>query len=126
MGPPVHFLIDLWPTGILFLVIIGFGFWTSRLGKPYNWLLFNIHKLIALGAVILAGIRIWRMDPLSTFPNLEIMLIALAVLGVISMFATGAIMSIQDEVKRIFQWIHRISAVVIALSLASALYLLNQ
>ncbi len=39
--------------GFLFLIIIGFGLWVSKVGKPYNNLLFYIHKLIALGAVIL-------------------------------------------------------------------------
>ena len=114
------------PTGILLLVIIGFGIWTSRLGKPYNWLLFNIHKLIALGAVILTGVKLWRMDPLNEFSGSVIILLAIAIIFVISMFATGAVMSIQDEVKVIYQWVHRLSLVVIILSLAAALILLQQ
>lgn len=113
------------PTGILLLVIIGFGIWTSRLGKPYNGLLINIHKLIALGAVILTGVRIWRIGPLSVFPGSVIVLISLGLIGVVAMIASGAVMSIQDEVKVIFQWIHRISIVVITITLAAALNLLQ-
>jgi hypothetical protein len=37
--------------GILFALTFAFGFGSSRAGKPYNGLLFNAHKLIALGAV---------------------------------------------------------------------------
>ena len=114
------------PTAILFLVIIGFGIWVSRLGKPYNGLLFNIHKLIALGVVILTAVRLFRLDPLATFPTTVLILIGLAVIFVIILFATGAVMSIQDAVKWIFQWIHGISAVVITISLAAALFLLMQ
>ena len=110
--------------GFLFLVIIGFGIWTSRSGKPYNNLLFNIHKLIALGAVILTGIRIFRLDPFNTFPTLAILLIALAVLCTIGMFATGAVMSIKDELPRAALVVHRLFPAAILVSLFIAFYLL--
>lgn len=112
--------------GILFLVIIGVGFWVSKLGKPYHGLLFNIHKLIALGAAILTGIRIFRLDPWETFPVLAILLIALALGGVIAIFATGAVMSIQDQVKRTPKLIHQISAGSIAAAMIAALLAISQ
>lgn len=113
-----------YPIGILLLIIIGFGIWVSRSGKPYNGLLFNIHKLVALGAVILTGIRLFRLDPLSTFPIMVILLIAMAGLSVIAMFATGAVLSIQEELNPLMQWIHGVSAVVISLCFIMALLLL--
>ena len=111
---------------ILFLVIVGVGFWVSKLGKPYNGLLFNIHKLIALGAVILTGIRIFRLNPLETFPVLAILFITLALVGVIAMFATGAMMSIQDQVKKNPKLVHQISASSIAGAMIAALLSLSQ
>ncbi len=108
--------------GFLFLIIIGSGIWVSKIGKPYNNLLFNIHKLIALGAVFLSGIRIISRDPFSTFPNLAILSTALACLGVIGMFTTGANMSIKDEVPIAARIIHRIFTGVISLSMLLALY----
>lgn len=113
-----------YPIGILLLIIIGFGIWVSRSGKPYNGLLFNIHKLVALGAVILTGIRLFRLEPLSTFPIMVILLIAMAGLSVIAMFATGAVLSIQEELNPLMQWIHGVSAVVISLCFIMALLLL--
>ena len=110
--------------GLLFLALTGFGFLVSKDGKPYNSLLFNIHKLIALGAVILTGIRIFKLDPLNTFPNLALLLIALAVLGVIGMFATGAVMSIMDEVPRAALLVHRVIPAVILLAFLGAVYLI--
>ena len=110
--------------GTLFLVIIGFGLWVSRAGKPYNFFLFNVHKLIALGAVILTGIRVINLDPFNNFPNMAILLIGLAILGVIGMFATGAIMSIKDEVPRAALLVHKIFAAAILLSFVSAIYLI--
>lgn len=112
--------------GILFLVTIGFGFWVSQTGKPYPGLLFNIHKLIALGAAVITGIRIIKLDPLLTFPAAVIALTALSVLSVIAMFATGAMMSIQDRVRRTPKLIHQVSAIIITGSMLLALYVLSR
>lgn len=112
--------------GILFLVTVGFGFWVSKVGKPYNGLLFNIHKLIALSAVILTGIRIFNLDPISTFAHLVIIIFSLAAIGVISIFATGAVMSIQDQEIRIPHLIHQVSVGIIAGAMIIGLYLHNQ
>ena len=43
--------------GGLFILTLVFGFWVSRLGKPYNGVLFNVHKLIALGALVVTAIQ---------------------------------------------------------------------
>ena len=108
--------------GVLFLIIIGFGLWVSKVGKPYNNMLFNIHKLIALGAVILTAIRIFKPDPFTTFPNMAILLIALAVLCVIAMFATGAVMSIKDVVPKAALLVHRILPAIIFISVSISIY----
>jgi len=108
----------------LFLIIIGFGLWVRKVEKPYNGLLFNIHKGIALGAVVLTAIRIFKLDPFVTFPNMEILLIALAVLGVIGMFTTGVIMSIKDEVPNAALLVHRILPTVVFISVSISIYLI--
>ncbi len=109
--------------GLLLLIVVGFGLWVSNIGKPYNGWLFTIHKLVALGAAILAGYRIYQLDPIFTFPLSVLLLIALAGVGVVAMFATGAIMSIQDRVEKSPQLIHQVSAVLIVGSMVLALYL---
>jgi hypothetical protein len=48
--------------GIIFLLTLVFGIWLSNSGKPYNGILFNIHKLIALGAVIATTMQIYKID----------------------------------------------------------------
>ena len=116
---------EFYPTGGLLVLIAAFGIWVSRTGKPYNGLLFNIHKLIALGAVILTAIRIFRLDPIETFPSLALLLLGLAVLGTAVLFVTGAVLSIQSEVKPIFQWVHGISLVITAGALFGGLIIIN-
>jgi hypothetical protein len=46
---------------ILFLLTLVFGFWLSHAGKPYNGMLFNVHKLIALACVVFLGIQFSKM-----------------------------------------------------------------
>ena len=115
----------LLPTGILFVITVGFGFWVSRMGKPYHALLFNIHKLVALGGVILGSIRIFKLDPLAEFPLLVIGLLGVAAVCVITMFATGAVMSIKEEETRLVLTIHQISPFLITISMGLAVYLLG-
>jgi hypothetical protein len=109
-------------SGILLLLTIGFGFWIGRLGKPYHNLLFNIHKLIALGGVVLTGIRIFRMDPLITFSSAILLFLILAVIGVVALFVSGAIMSIQPEDPKLFKWIHQASVILTSLAAFLALF----
>ena len=110
--------------GILFILTVGFGYWVSRKGKPYNGLLFNIHKLIALGAVVLTAVRIFQMYPLSKFPTNAVFLIAVVVVCVIAMFTTGAVMSIREEKSRLLLVIHQIAPILITLSIGWTIYLL--
>jgi len=112
--------------GILFLAAVGFGFWVSKTGKPYHGLLFNIHKLAALSAAILTGMRIIKLDTFLTFPLYVIILIALSVLGVIAIFASGAVMSIQEQVRKAPKLTHQISASIITGSMLLAFYFLSQ
>jgi predicted CDP-diglyceride synthetase/phosphatidate cytidylyltransferase len=98
--------------GILFLLTLAFGFWLSHAGKPYNGILFNVHKLIALGAVVLAGIQFYKM--LHTFDGLLVVLLFLLALCVIALFASGALMSAGKLDYALMLTIHRIAPLVLA------------
>lgn len=89
--------------GVLYLLTLVFGFGLSRVGKPYHSLLFNIHKLIALGAVILAAIRFWQIPrPGNSFALIGGLLVV-AALCVIALFASGALMSAEKLDYAFFQ-----------------------
>ena len=104
------------------MITVGFGLWVSRIGRPYNVALFNIHKLVALGAVVLAGVRIIKMDPFVEFSQMVIILIAVAVVGVVSMFVTGAVMSIREGETKIPLLVHQIGLIIITISMGLAVY----
>ena len=55
--------------GALLLITYVSGFWLSALGRPYQGLPFNVHKLIALGAA-----KSMVVLPLATVPMVILLL----------------------------------------------------
>jgi hypothetical protein len=113
-------------SGILLLLTLAFGFWLSSSGKPYNGLLFNIHKLIALGLVILSSIQIYRVLRVDEIQPLLILIIVLAVLCAAALFVSGALLSSGTPFESPMLTIHRIAPVLLTISLAVLIYLLSR
>lgn len=97
------------------MLTVAFGFWLRKKGKPYNGLLFNVHKLLALGNVIITTVVISRMAENMHMPIAMIVLLVLAALSVIALFGTGALMSIEKLDYSLVRMIHRISIAVLVL-----------
>ena len=95
---------------ILFALTLGFGLWLSLAGRPYNGLLFNIHKLLALGVVVLVGVQAFAW--MRAAPTL---LIVGAALGVVALFFSGAMLSVGRMDHALALMIHRVG---LALSVA--------
>lgn len=108
---------------LLFILTLAFGFWLSRVGKPYNGALFNIHKLIALGAVVLAVIQISKTG-VSGSPLLLVTLV-MAGLCAVALFASGALMSIGKVDYALTLTIHRVALAVLVIAAGLVVYLLN-
>ena len=112
--------------GILFVLTLGFGFWLSQLCKPYNGILFNLHKLIALGAVILTVAQLVQTFKTAHPLSLIAVFFILAAFCVIALFASGALMSADKLDYALMLIIHRVALVVLTISLALAVYLLGR
>ncbi len=108
--------------GILFILTIPFGFLLSQAGKPYNSLLFNIHKLAALGAVVWAAIQIAKM--LQQPGWLLIATLIAAALCIVALFVTGALMSAGQLDYALMLSIHRVAPVVLGTALVWSGFLL--
>lgn len=108
--------------GILFVLTLAFGFWLSHLGKPYNGPLFNVHKLIALGAVVLAIVQLTKIPNLLTPFSLVAVGLALAALAVIALFVSGALMSAGKLDYALMLTLHRLGPVALLVGCALALY----
>lgn len=110
--------------GTALLLTLIFGFWLSSSGKPYNGILFNIHKLIALGAVIAAGIQLAKVLRGADSLALVITLLVLAGICVIALFATGTLLSIEKMDYRLVLTIHQIATVTLVIAVGLVAYLL--
>lgn len=110
--------------GILLALTLAFGVWVSLVGKPYNGLLFNIHKLIALATVVTMLLQLNK-----TFKAVEpqlasIILLVVAVICVVALFASGALMSAGKLDYQVMLFIHRIAIGLLVVTLALFTYYL--
>ena len=116
MGPIFIFL--------LFLLTLLAGYWVSRGGRPINAIRFNVHKFLALGAVILAGVRLYPLLKAGGYPaSLPLLTILLALL-VVALFATGAIQSRPGPGKPKLKLSHAILSYAALLAAGGVVYLL--
>lgn len=113
--------------GVLFALTLAFGFWLSNIGKPYNGLLFNVHKLIALGAVVLAIVQLTRVPSLLTpFSSFGAVGLVLAAVAIIALFVSGALMSAGKLEYVLMLTLHRIGLAALVIGCALALYVLGR
>ena len=110
--------------GILLLLTVLFGFWLRNSGRPYNGILFNFHKLIALGAVVLSAVQVYKILTDLESQALIMMLIIIAGLCVVALFATGAFMSIRKDANDIPRIIHNVALVLLVITMAGTFYFL--
>ncbi len=112
--------------GTAFLLTLAFGFWLSNAGKPYNGILFNIHKLIALGAVIIAVVQFAQTLKTANALAVIVALLVLAAICVIALFASGALMSAGKLDYGLMLTIHRIAPAVLVVAMALVVYLFGK
>lgn len=110
--------------GLLLLLTLAFGLWLSVLGKPYNGLLFNVHKLAALAAVVLAAIQTWNLLKGAGVQPIAFALVAVCVLCVIALFTTGAFMSVGNLPHAPLLTIHRIALTILPFASVGTVYVM--
>ncbi len=121
---PMETLLKFIIPGIIFLLTVASGLWLSKFGKPLNSGIFTIHKLIALGGVIITAVQIF--NDLKTI-QIQFFLVALIVFTgvcVLALFATGALMSVGKVAYNLMLTIHKVAPFLLVISLALTVYLL--
>lgn len=121
----MHILYQFAVPGGLFILTLIFGFWLSRLGKPYNGLLFNVHKLIALGAVVVTTIQVVKLLRGMETQALVVVLLVVAALCVIALFVSGALMSAGKLEYNLMLAIHHVAPFVLVVGLGLVMILLK-
>jgi hypothetical protein len=112
--------------GIIFLLTLVFGFWLSLYGKPYNGILFNVHKLIALGTVVLTSVQVYKSLKVTEPRPLLIVSIVIVVACVVALFVSGAFLSIGNMKYETLKLIHNIAPILMVLAMGSIVYLFSK
>lgn len=111
--------------GVIFLLTSGSGIWLSNSGKPLNTAVFTVHKLIALGCVVYSVIQLFQIFKIVDIQTLFIVLMIIAALSVLALFASGALMSIGKVDYNTLLTIHKIAPFLLAISMAVLVFLLT-
>jgi hypothetical protein len=109
-------------SGALFLLTLAFGVWLSHAGKPYSSLLFNIHKLIALGAVIVTGVTVYQARATVTIGSLTFVASVATGLLFVALFVSGALLSIGKPDSAAILIVHRVAPWLAVITAALTLY----
>ena len=94
--------------GVLFLGMLLFGAWLGIAGKPYNTAIFTVHKLLALAFVVFTILKLMPFLKETDISGMLLVLLMIAALCIIGLFATGAAMSIVEGSKPVLLWLHRL------------------
>lgn len=111
--------------GLLFLCILFSGYWLSRFGKPYSLIVFNLHKLVALGCFAALLVTIFKGHSLTSLKPIEITAIVVTVICFVTMIVSGGLLSIEKPVSIIVHRFHQILPYITGLASAGVLYLLR-
>lgn len=109
-----------------FLLTVAFGFWLGKIGKPYNGILFNIHKLVALGTVILASTQVYRVLKLTEPGILLVFSMTAMAICVLALFVSGAVLSIGNVKYKTAKLAHDTALAFLVITEVSSLYLLSR
>ena len=112
--------------GIVFLLTVATGFWVGYSGRPYSTLVMTVHKLLALGALIVAAVQVVRRLRAARPRSLSIVLFVLAALCAVALFASGALMSIGTLDYALALTLHRVAPAVLLLAMALGIYRLGK
>lgn len=111
-------------TGLFFLFTLASGVWLSNSGRPYNSVIFTIHKLIALGAVISTVVTVYQLRTGVDTRTLALGAIVVTGLLFLSLFASGALLSIGKPDHVAILTIHRAAPLLAVIATALTIYLL--
>ena len=120
-------------TGVFFVFILMSGFWVSRSGKPYPSGVFNIHKLIGLGAGVFLVRTVYlthQVTPLSPLQWLAtgltalLFIISVAAGGLLSILAEGGLKNMGESTQNAISLAHKFLPYLIIAATGGTLSLL--
>jgi|LSQX01.3.fsa_nt_gb hypothetical protein len=115
--------IQILVNALLLGIILVFGIYLHRMGRPYHPLWFNLHKLAALGLVVYATLMVIPLARAQGLEGLFLGLVILAVVSAIVLFVSGGLMS-ADKMHKAMVQVHRVANYAFIAGLAGIFYFL--
>lgn len=110
-------------SGIAFVLTVGLGIWLSSVGKPYQGLLFNVHKLAALSCVVFGFFTFLSMFKTTAPTASFLFLTVVAAVAILAVFVTGAFLSIGNTPYALTKSIHILALIVAVCAVALSVFL---
>lgn len=112
--------------GLSFLFIFLSGFWLSRTGKPYNGLIFTIHKLVGLAMGVFLIMTIKQVHQVAPLGPVEITAIVVTALFFAATVTMGSLLSIGKPMPTVISMMNKLFPYPTVLSTVVTLYLLSR
>lgn len=110
-------------SGLLFLLIIFLGVWLSRKGKPYNVVVFTLHKLITLGTLAYLTMSIYKLHQESPVGPGQMVVVGVTAALFVVTIVTGGLLSVDKAMPGIVLKLHQVTPFLTAISTSVMLYL---
>lgn len=104
----MNITIKLTGLGLLFLLIIISGIWLTKTGRPYQNIVFNVHKLISLLTVVLGAIMVYNLQKGLEISGLATSLMILAGIMFIILIITGGLLNLDKPFYDTLRIVHRV------------------
>ena len=111
-------------TGAFFLILFLSGLGLHRSGRPYNGLLFNFHKLIALTTVVILGMTVFRLHQETPLEAIQLYSVGGAAFMFVVTAITGGLANVDQPIPGAEKLMHRVLSYLTMAVTGVSLYLL--
>jgi len=105
-----------------FIIIILLGIWLSNSGRPFNPLIFNIHKLLAITLVIFNYFIIKNLKKFILFSKSNKVMLLISFLAFLVLIITGGLLSLEEPIKGVVLFLHSTLPAVVFISYSVLVY----
>ena len=95
-------------SSILLLLLLVAGIYIHRTGKPYNTMVFTVHKLFTVAVVVLLAIVFVQVFRSAGLSSGQIAILSVMILAIVVLMVSGGMMSL-DKKQIVMLWLHRLS-----------------
>jgi len=112
--------------GILFLFTLISGMIVSRSGRPLSVGLVTVHKLIAVGTMVLIGMAVNQLNKtIDGKVFIEVSIMVISVIVFLALIATGALLTREEmQLPEVVLKVHQVAPLLALISSTITIYLL--